>query len=381
MFEGIKKNVFFLGLVSLLNDTSSEIIMPLLPIFLTTVLGADASVVGLIEGVAQATASISKAISGWFSDRIHKRKKFLVVGYSLSALSKTFYGLSVVWPHVLLLRFLDRVGKGVRGAPRDAMISDSTAFRYRGKAYGFHRAMDTLGAVLGPILAILLLPILGMRMLFIFAAIPAFIGVIIVTLFVKEKISTRLRKKIKRITLTNSLKRFFMVLVVFALGNFSFAFLILRAKDVGIATEHVIGIYLLFNIVYALVSMPAGKLSDRIGRKKTLVLGYFTFFFVCIGFALASSWLYILLFFALYGIFKAINEPVYRAFVVDLSKRGTEATSLGVAQMLIGIMAFPSSVIAGLLWTHFGPKTTFLFGAVTAAFAIVLLMMFHRQLE
>jgi MFS family permease len=373
--KGIRKNVLVFGFVSLLNDISAHIAMPLLPIYLTTVLGADKSIIGLIEGIAESTSSLLKAASGWVSDKTHKRKRFVSAGYITGAVARFLLAFTTMWQHVLALRFFDRVGKGLRTAPRDAIIASSSQEKTRGKSFGFHRAMDTLGAVLGPGIAFLLFPLLGYNNLFMLAAIPAFLGVLLVILFVKEKttiqeIKTKLRKK----PLSPKFKKLLLITAFFYLGNFSYAFFVLRAGDFGYAIESVILLYLAYNITSALFAIPAGTLSDRFGRKPLLALSYIIFSLTCLGFAFAGRAWFVLPLFVMYGLFDAIIEPVQRAFVSDLAEEEHRATALGAHHTVIGMVALPSSLIVGVLWQSFGATAAFSFGAILSVIAAVLLL-------
>ncbi|MCZ7397436.1 MAG: MFS transporter, partial [Candidatus Methanoperedens sp.] len=302
IIKGVKKNVFILGLVSFFTDISSEMLYPIIPIFLTAVLHAPMSVVGLIEGIAESTASILKVVSGWLSDKSGKRKPFVIYGYSLSTIAKPLLAFAATWHFVLAARFLDRFGKGLRSSARDALIADSTDAQYRGKAFGFHRALDSVGAVIGPLIALLLLSYFTIgdtehkfRLIFLIAFIPALISVLLLLFFVTEKPGERKDGlKFKLSDFSRDFKIFLLISIVFAIGNSSNAFLILRTKDIfenfgGVpsiitSTFGSIGIiavvvltYVVYNITYSLASMPAGMLSDRIGRRNVMVAGFLIF--------------------------------------------------------------------------------------------------------
>lgn len=386
VLPGIKKNVLLLGLVSLFNDISSEMLYPLIPIFLTTVLFAPVAVVGLIEGIAEATASLTKAYSGWLSDRFQKRRPLVALGYSLSAISKPLLGLSVGWPMVLALRFGDRVGKGIRTAARDALIADSTNDAHRGRAFGFHRALDTSGAVVGPLLALALLGALGdenLRLVFLLAFIPAVIGVLLI-------FKVRERPRVAPTSQTNlsirwglfdrRFKLFLLTAVVFSLGNSSDAFLILRAKDLlGDSTLLAVLAYAFYNVVYALASTPAGILSDRIGRRWVMGGGFVVFAVVYFGFASDGHPLAIWVLFAIYGFYIAMTEGVGKAFTVDLVPAELRGTALGSYHMAVGLMSLPASILAGLLWTYVSPTATFAVGGVTAILAAAMLTLVRQS--
>lgn len=378
---GINKNVLSLGWVSLFTDMSSQMIFPLIPLFLANVLGVGKEVIGLIEGTAESTASILKVFSGWVSDRLGKRKSLVFVGYTFSSLSKIIFGFSSVWQHVFMGRFLDRVGKGIRTSPRDAFIADAIGRKGRGKYFGFHRMMDRLGAIVGTLLAFVFLAQFhnDFRKVFLVSVIPAAMAVLIIIFFVKEK---KRRKEGKRKSPQLSLKLvdrrfkiFIIIAVLFALGNFSYAFLILRAQDLGIPDLIIPLVWLLYNITYAFSAIPAGVLSDRYGRRKVLAFGYALFGIVCLGFILAPSATYAWILFGLYGVFAAVFESVSRAFASDLASQKIRATALGVYHTSVGLAAFPASLMAGMLWRFRGSMATFSYGA-TLAFVAALLLLF-----
>ena len=394
IIKGIKKNVFILGLVSFFTDISSEMLYPIIPIFLTTVLAAPMSIVGLIEGIAESTASILKVVSGWLSDRSGKRKPYVIYGYSLSTISKPLLAFATTWHFVLTARFLDRFGKGLRSSARDALIADSTEAQYRGKAFGFHRGLDTVGAVIGPLIAILFLYFLdgNYQIIFLIAFIPALISVVLLFLFVSEKKGEKkdgLQFKIS--DFSREFKIFLFITIVFAIGNSSNVFLILRAKNIfdtsgGIpsiitstfgamaVTAIVILTYVVFNITYSLSSMPAGILSDKIGRRNVMVGGFLIFSLVYLGFALANEGYIVWILFAIYGFYMAMTEGVSKAFVVDMVPSDKRGTAIGLYYTATGLLALASSIIAGLLWDKVGVSAPFLFGSAAALVAAVMMM-------
>ena len=342
-------------------------VFPLIPLFLTTVLGAGAYAVGIVEGAAETTASLLKVVSGYWSDKIKKRKPFVLFGYSLSSITKPLFALANIWSFVLFIRVLERIGKGLRTAPRDAIIAESCVENVRGKAYGFHRAMDGIGSVLGAILAFLLLPVLGYRNIFLFAFIPSIIAVLII-LFIKEK-NTPTKKETREASIKLSLRElpanlrlFILVSSIFALGHFGYAFLLLRAKDIGLADNIAILLYVIFYIVYTICIIPFGVLSDKIGRKPILIISYLIFAITSIGLIFISNIYSILLIFIIYGIFYAMIDGTQRAFVVDLAPKHLKATALGTFHTSIGLVALPGGIIAGLLWDIIGPEATFVYG-------------------
>ncbi len=377
LIPGIKKNVFILGLVSLFTDISSEMLYPVIPIFLTAVLGAPMYVVGLIEGIAEGTASILKVISGWYSDKTGTRKPFVLGGYSVSAISKPLMAFAYVWPLVLVARFLDRFGKGVRTSARDALIADSSPPLQRGRSYGLHRAMDTFGAVLGPVIAILILYLTGdnYRLLFAVAFFPALVGILLIAFFVSERKRSPNAKISFRISqFGRDFKIFLLISVIFALGNSSDVFLILRAADVGFTVTAVLLCYIVYNIVNAIVSYPAGTLSDKLGRRSLMLWGFLIFAAVYFGFAMMPANIYVWPLFAIYGVYAAFTEGVGKAYVVDLVPCEKRGTALGIYHTATGITMVFASIIAGLLWEFLGSSVPFIYGAATALLSAVLLL-------
>jgi len=381
---GLDKNVFSLGWVSLFTDISSQMIFPLIPLFLANVLGVGKEIIGLIEGISESTASILKVFSGWLSDKLRKRKSLVFWGYTFSTLSKIIFGFATIWHHVLAGRFLDRVGKGIRTSPRDAIIADAVGKKGRGKYFGFHRMMDRLGAITGTLLAFTLLTQFhnDFRKVFFVSLIPAAIAVLIIVAFVKEKKYNKMGIEAPRFNLKLVDKRFkffVFIAVLFALSNFSYAFLILRAQDLGISAKIIPLVWLVYNICYALAAIPAGMLSDRYGRRKVLASGYGLFGIVSLGFVLADSAFYAWILFSLYGVFVAIFESVSRAFAADLAATEIRATAMGIYHTSVGLAAFPASLIAGVLWQNWGAEVTFLYGTIMAFIAALLLLFLLRE--
>ncbi len=374
------RNVVLLGVVSLFADISSEMVYPLIPLFLTTTLGAPVVAVGLIEGVAESTASLLKWIFGWFSDRLRRRVPFTFAGYALAAIAKPGLAAAFVWPTALFVRFLDRSGKGIRTAPRDALIADSTNASQRGRAFGLHRAMDTSGAIVGPLAALGLLAWFGnsnYRPIFLIAGIPGAISILLV-LFVREIRHTPRTGALPPLLSLRGYDRRFLqfvaVTLLFSVGNSSDAFLILRSKDVGLGATAIVLAYVLYNISYAALALPAGIRSDRIGRRPVLVAGFAIFALVYAGFALASDGWMIWPLFIVYGAYIAFTEGVGKAYVSDLVPSERRGTALGLYNASLGVMLLLSSIIGGALWSLIGPAATFAFGASTAALAALLLI-------
>lgn len=383
---GIPRNVVILGLVSFFNDVASEMIYPLVPIFLTSVLGAPVSIVGLIEGIAESIASILKVVFGWLSDKLRKRKPFIVAGYSLSTVSKIIFGLAYSWPFVLLARFIDRFGKGTRTSARDALIAESSEASVRGKTFGFHRALDTLGAVVGPLLALVAIKALdnNIRLIFFLSFIPAFIGVLLLFFFVKEK--GRKQKNSSDFQfhwrdIDPSFKVFLLISFIFALGNSSNAFLILRAQNLGLSVTMVILVYVHYNFVYAIFSIPAGIISDKIGPKKLLLAGFLLFALIYLFFGLITKSLFLWLLFPFYGIYMALTEGVSKAYISNLVPQEKIGTAFGIYQTTIGLCAFFASWIAGMLWSYVGISSPFIFGSMMAILAALLFIVLGKKIE
>ncbi|MFB0526646.1 MAG: MFS transporter [bacterium] len=380
--SGLGINILLLGIISFLTDVSSEMILAILPLFIASLGGAGIAI-GLIGGIGDSVASLLKVFSGYWSDRLRKRKPFAFFGYSISSVAKLFFPFIASWTQLLILRPLERVGKGVRDAPRDALIAASSKVEVRGKAFGFHRAMDSSGAFLGALLAFILFWFLKFEfkpILFI-AALVSFLALFPFA-WVKEKaFADRPQGKssfrINLRSLPTSFRRYLMVTVVFALGNFTYMFFVLRARDVfqpvfpfRLALTIPILLYCWFNIVYALFSLPGGILSDRIGRKRTLRLGYLAYGLSCVGFAVTRTLASFIILFALYGFSFALVEGNQRAFASVFVEENLRGTALGAFHTAIGISTLIASIFAGILW-NFSPKLTFSYGAIMGLVAAI----------
>jgi MFS family permease len=376
---GIGANVLLLGLVSFFNDLSSEMIMPILPIFITS-LGGTGLVVGLVGGVRDSISSILQVICGHWSDKTGKRKVFVTAGYFNSAVFKLFLAFSKIWQHILVFSGLERIGKGLRTAPRDAIIADSMP-RERGKGFGIHRSLDTFGAILGSFLVLILFWFLcfDFKSIIIIAALIAFIS-LIPLYFVREK-----KRKPKKISLKIGIKKlpfslqlFILISGLFALANFSYMFFILKVQQSFTGETSIvlpILLYILFNVFYALFAVPFGILSDRIGRKRVLIFGYLLFSVTSLGFVFYSSILAFVGLFALYGIVYAVIDGNQRAYVSDLSDEKLRATALGTFHTIVGLMALPSSLIAGFLW-QIDSSFTFIYGFLLSLASVALFLGF-----
>ena len=377
-----RKNILLLGFVSLLNDISSEIIQPILPIFIAS-LGGGSMAVGLIGGISDGLPSLLKVLSGYWSDRLGKRKPLVVAGYALSAAAKLFLPVATTWQHVFLLKTLERSGKGVRSAPRDAMISESADEGRRGRGCGLHRAMDSTGAVIGSILAYLLWQG-GMSYSSIFM-VAGVLSVVALLPFYRVTESFRAPScavRLKLSDLSPQLRRFLLIACLFASGNFSYMFFIMRAQGFFSGAEAVAApllLYALFNLVYALMAMPAGIWSDRVGRRRVLALGYALFALTALGFALVTSLAGLIVLFGLYGLVYALVDGSERAYVSDLSSASLRGSSLGLYYGAIGLAAICSSLLAGALWAWWGAEATFIFGAGAAALAAIALVGTKRK--
>ena len=371
------KNILLLGFVSLLNDISSEIIQPVLPLFIAS-LGGGGLAVGLIGGISDGLPSLLKVLAGYWSDRLGKRKPLVVAGYALSAAGKLFLPAATSWQQVFLLKTLERSGKGVRSAPRDAMISESADKSNRGRGFGLHRAMDSTGAVIGSILAYLLWQGgMSYSSIFMVAGVLSLVALLPFYKVLESFRAPNCEVRLKISGLSPELRRFLVIACLFALGNFSYMFFILRAQGLFSGAEAVAApllLYALFNLVYAILAMPIGIWSDRVGRKKVLALGYALFALTALGFAVVSNLAGLIALFALYGLVYALVDGSERAFVSDLSPGSLRGSSLGLYYGAIGLSAILSSLIAGALWAWWGAEATFIFGAGAAALAAMALL-------
>jgi len=369
----VAPNIVLLGVVSFLNDVSSEIIMPILPMFIASLGGAGIAI-GLIGGVRDSVTSLLKVISGYISDKTGKRKILVFSGYLSSSIFKILLAFAAVWQQVLMLIGLERIGKGIRDAPRDAIIVESMP-EAKGRGFGIHRAFDTAGAILGSVISFVLFWFMGLsfRTIILISAVIAFTS-LIPMYFVKETEAKKedISLKVTLLGLPKKLKMFLLIAVIFSMANFSHMFFILKAQRLfpgrG-AIAAVILLYVLFNIFYAGLSVPFGNLSDKIGRKKVLLTGYALFSLTSFGFAVLHSIAAYIILFASYGMVKAIVVANERALVSDLSTGYAKATSLGAYHTIVGLVTLPASIIAGVMW-QWAPEATFLYGAFVSAIAV-----------
>lgn len=398
----LPRNVWVMSATSLFNDISSEMLLNLIPFFLANILGVRTAVIGLIEGIAETTASLLKIFFGTLSDRFGKRKPFAVVGYALSAFTKPFLYFASAWGWVFGVRLADRIGKGVRTAPRDALIADSIDDKQRGLAFGLHRASDTLGAFLGLGIAALiiwrtqaqaqLLTLDTFKLVVLISIIPGVLGVLVlalgaVDLPASEAAGLDSRSERKALSLQGMdprFKHFLLVLVLFTLGNSSDAFILLRGQERGLSLLQVMGMSLTFNAVYTVFAGPLGAWSDKVGRRRLMLIGWLAYGLVYLGFAFSQTGWQVWMLFGLYGLYYATTEGAAKALVADLVPPAQRGTAYGFFNAAIGITVFPASLIAGILWqgvgawTGFGPSAPFFFGALMALLAGVLFARFVK---
>ncbi|MGC8967390.1 MAG: MFS transporter [Thermus sp.] len=369
--------VYLLGAVSFLMDVASEMVYPLLPLFLGS-LGAGAGVIGLVEGVAEATASLFKVVGGRLSDRLGRRRPFLLLGYGLPALFRPILALATSPWQVLLYRFLDRAGKGLRTAPRDALIAEGVPREALGRAYGLHRGLDTLGATLGPLLAFLLLPAVGMRGVFWLSAIPAFLASLLLLRLREAPSPPKALPPLRLARMGPGYRRFLLVSGLFTLALSSNAFLLLRLEDLGLSKGQVTLAYTLYNLAYALLAYPLGSLADRVGLRRVVALGYGLYALTYLGFALATSAPLALASLLLYALYSAAFEGASRAYLATLVPEGEKASAIGLYHTLMGLLLLPASLLFGLLWQALGPGWAFGVGAGLALLALLLFLVDGR---
>jgi MFS family permease len=370
-----RKTVRTFAIASFLNDFGSDVIYPIWPLFITTVLGANMAILGLIDGLGEAFVSISKAASGYLSDRMHRRKVFIWSGYLFGAISRIGYAFSTLWQQVIPFKIFDRMGK-IRGAPRDAIVADISTDQNRGRHFGLLRAMDNLGAVCGILFCIAFYQLLGYRNLFLLAAIPSAVGALLIFYHIKETrpSDAKIFHGFVFRDLNSNFKLFLILSCFFALGSFSYSFLLIYATHLGFTTAFVPVLYLIFTVVAAIFSIPSGRLSDKIGRKALMVLAFISWGAVCLSFILWSSRVVIILAFAIYGLHKGIMDTVQTTFVAELSPESYRATGLGVFQMAVGLCALPASLVAGLLWDQVSIFAPLYLSLVLTVIATLLLM-------
>lgn len=399
-YRRLPRNVFAISVVSLLNDISSEIIYPLLPVFLSLTLGASPAIVGMIEGAAESLSSLLKLFSGYFSDRRGKRKIFVVLGYGLANIARPLLAFATSWQQVLAIRLTDRVGKGIRSAPRDAMIADSVAVEQRGLAFGFHRAMDHTGAVIGPLVCYLLVMLFAadrnvltagdFTKIFLLASVPALAAVIVVSFFVKESYKPSVSGSASDLASTppvrlslqgfdSNFKRFLVLVALFTLSNSTDFFLLLRAQNAGVSLATIPLLWAALHASKVLSSIYGGALSDRLGRRRLIVSGWLLYAAVYAGFAFVTSAVSVWALFLIYGIYFGLAEGAEKALVADLVRPEQRGTAFGLYNLAFGITVLPASLLMGALWYWRGPATAFLVSAALGTTAAVLMLLLVQQ--
>lgn len=378
LFSGLTRNSFLLALTSLFADISTEMLYPVLPIFLTQTLKAGGGIVGIIEGIAETTQNLVQGFSGWLSDKWQKHKRIAVTGYLLAAISKPLTGLAAGWPVVLGARFMDRLGSGTRSAPRDALIASSTDEKNRGKAFGLEGAGDNLGAFIGPLIAVVLIFSLGFsyRSVFSLSLIPGLLAVMMI-LAIKERkviVPSKIKLDFSFRQFTSTYKKYLMATALFGLGNSSNAFLILQTNDLGISFEYTIFIYAAFNLIAALVSYPSGHLSDKLGRKYILLLSFFIYLITYLGFAFTKNLWFIGGLFCLYGIYQGIFRSVGKAMAADYVPKHLRASGIGWYATTVGLSGLLASIVAGQLWDKVSHAAVFIYGGVFGLLGIIALI-------
>ncbi len=376
---GYHRNILFTGLTSFLTDTSVKMIYSVMPMFLMSI-GASKASLGLIEGVAESTASLVKALSGFWSDKAGKNKPFMLVGYALSAVILPLYAFVVSPMHVLILRFAERFGKGIRTAPRDSLIAGSVTNNETGRSFGLQKAMDNSGAIAGPLLAFGLLSLFpgNYRLIFMLAAIPALLGIVVIIFGIREvrKSKAELFHKFRFRDFSKRFYLFLGIIFIFTLGNSTDALLLVKANEAGIKVALIPLVYLISNTVSVVAAIPVGSLSDRVGKEKVLVVGFVIYAIVYFWFGMTSDTTAIILLFAFYGLYSASTDGIQKAFVTDIIDKNKKGTGLGIYNAILGITLLPASIIAGVLYDRTGSAAPFYFGAAMAFIASLLMIVF-----
>jgi MFS family permease len=376
---GFNKNIFYAGLVSFLTDTSTKMVYSIMPLFLMS-LGASKTTLSVIEGIAESTAALVKTASGFWSDKIGRNKPFMAIGYAVTGIVTPVYAIVTSPMQVLLLRFVERFGKGVRTAPRDSLVAGSATQGDTGRSFGLHKAMDNTGAVVGPLLAFGVLALVpeDYRTVFLLAAIPAAIGVVTILVLIKEASKPK-ESLYARFSFRDFPRRYYLLLgiiFIFTLGNSTDALLIVKANEVGVQVAYIPLVYLLFNVVSVLFSIPFGTHSDKVGRERVLIFGYLVYSLVYFGFGYTRNIGVVIGLFATYGLYSAATDGIQKAFVSDLLDKNKRGTGLGIYNAMLGLTLLPASIIAGVLYDRVDSSIPFYFGAATAASAALLMMVF-----
>jgi len=381
-FFGVNKNIFFTGLTSFLTDTSAKMVYSVMPMFLLSI-GASKTSLSLIEGIAESTAALIKSFSGFWSDKVGKNKPFMLIGYGLSALITPLYAFVVSPLQVLYLRFIERVGKGVRAAPRDSLVAGSVTNGETGKSFGVQKAMDNMGAIAGPLLAFVLLIFYpeNYHLIFLFAAIPGFFGILVIIFGIKEA-KMRDRQLLKKFRFKDFSKKFYLflgIIFIFTLGNSTDALLLVKANEVGVKVAFIPLVYLISSVVSVLLAIPMGSLSDKVGKEKLLIGGFLIYALVYFGFGITKNLNVIILLFATYGLYSSMTDGIQKAFVSDIIDKNKKGTGLGMYNALLGMTLLPASLIAGILYDHVNSSVPFYFGACTAVLSAILLFFYRRM--
>lgn len=376
---GLEKNAFFTGLTSFFTDTSTKMVYSVMPLFLLSI-GASKTTISLIEGIAESTASILKAISGYWSDKIGKNKPFMIIGYGITAIITPLYALARIPIQILFFRFFERIGKGLRAAPRDSLISGSIKKNETGKTFGFQKAMDNSGAIVGPLIAFLLLSIfpLNYSYIFLLATIPAILGVLTIIIFIKEAKAEE-KEPTNKISIKQLPRKFYFfltIIFVFTLGNSADALLLVKTSETGIDKAYIPFVYMIFNTVSVLLAIPIGKLSDRIGREKLIILGFLVYAIVYYFFGRFNNIKVFIFLFMLYGFYSALTDGSQKAMISDIVSKDLKGTGFGIYHAVLGITLLPASLIAGLLYDKVNSNAPFYFGSVMALIATVLMIIF-----
>jgi len=383
-FFGVSKNILYTGLTSFLTDTSVKMVYSVMPMFLMSI-GASKTSLALIEGIAESTASLIKGLSGFWSDKIGKNKPFMIIGYGISALIIPLYSVVVSPLQVLYLRFVERFGKGIRTAPRDSLIAGSVINGETGKSFGLQKAMDNSGAIVGPLMAFILLSVLpgNYRLIFLLAGIPAVLSIFVILFKIKEakkgkdELFTRFHFK----DFPGKYYLFLIIIFVFTLGNSTDALLLVKANEVGVKVALIPLVYLITNVISVAASVPIGTLSDKIGKERILIIGYLIYAVVYYGFGVTTSSGAMVALFALYGLYSAATDGIQKAFVSDIVERDRKGTGLGIYNALLGITLLPASLIAGILYDKVNSNVPFYFGAATAFISALLMIAFWRGMK
>jgi MFS family permease len=377
----IGSTIILLGLVSFFTDISTEMVYPILPLYLSSIMGASPTIIGIIEGIAESLASVIKLFSGIIADKYGNKKRLAFFGYSSSIISKIIILLSATWTGVLIARIVDRFGKGIRTAPRDALIAEAADRNRLGRAYGIHKGLDLLGTAVGILLAYIILSKneSNYSKIFLYSLVPAIIGVIFI-IFIKDKKQDTPKKTISLNwkALDRRLKLFLISILIFTFGNSSNAFILLRAYNAGFTSQKAILLYFLYNIVASILSFPIGQLSDKIGRKNILSIGYFLYGIVYLGIGLFSNKILFVILFIIYGIYTALTTGIERALIVEIVPETQKASALGLYAAIVGLGLLPASIIAGLLWDLVNQSMPFIFGGILAFFTSISVFMIFK---